>query len=72
MSLSNITLHKKKIFPLRVSSANVTKPLVTADLVTFTGEIFNAKLPFFAKIATSLYPLSIFANKFHHKYLRGF
>ena len=39
-----MALHKKWSFPLRISSVNETK---TADLVTFTEEILNGKLPFF-------------------------
>ena len=39
------TLHTAKnwSFPLRISSVNVTKPQIPADLVTFTEEIFNGK-----------------------------
>ena len=37
------TLHKKWNFPLRISSVD---PKETADLVTFTEEILNAKLNF--------------------------
>ena len=38
----------KNCFPLRISSANVTKsaPQSPADLVTFTEEILNEKLRF--------------------------
>ena len=35
---------QKKSFPLKISSVNVTKPMETADLVTFTEEILNGKL----------------------------
>ena len=43
-TLSNVSLHKKRGFPLRISSVNVTK--FPADLVTFTEEILNGKLYF--------------------------
>ena len=42
------TMSKKWRFPLRISSVNVTKPQETADLVTFTEEIPNGKLYFYA------------------------
>ena len=51
--LANITriqkssLHKKRSFPLSISTVNVTKSPETADLVTFTGEIANGKFHFF-------------------------
>ena len=35
------SLHNKQSFPLRISSANVIKSAVTADLFTFTEEIVN-------------------------------
>ena len=35
---------KKLSFPLQISSVNVTKSNVSADLVTFTEEIRNEKL----------------------------
>ena len=34
------------LFPLKISSVNVTKSQETADLVTFTEEIFSEKLHF--------------------------
>ena len=37
---------KKRKFLLRISSANVTKPQIPADLVTFTEKILNGKLHF--------------------------
>ena len=42
------SLHKKWSFLLRTSSVNVTKSVTqeTVDLVTFTEEIVNGKLPF--------------------------
>ena len=40
------TLHKKKSFPLRISSVNVTKSAVPTDLLTFTEEILIRKLHF--------------------------
>ena len=40
------SLHKKWSFPLRISSVNVTKSEVPADLVTFTEEILHGKLHF--------------------------
>ena len=43
---TKLTLHKKRSFPLRVSSENVTKSV--ADLVKFTEEILNGKLLFCA------------------------
>ena len=40
-----LTLHKKIIFPLRISSVNVIKlPQFLVDLATFTEEILNGKL----------------------------
>ena len=40
------SLHKKWIFPLRISSVNVTKSAVNWGMATFTEEIFNGKLHF--------------------------
>ena len=41
-------LHKKRSFPLTISSVNVTKSTVSCvtDLVTFTEEVLNRKLHF--------------------------
>ena len=47
--LRNSTLfaiHKKWSFPLRISSVDVINTQETADLVTFTEEIFNGRLHF--------------------------
>ena len=41
-----IALHKKRSFPLRIFSVNLTKSADSCDLVTFTEEIPNAKLHF--------------------------
>ena len=38
------TLHKKRRFPLRVSSVNVIKSALPSDLVAFTDQILNRKL----------------------------
>ena len=48
--LKLFALHKKESFPIRISSGNVTKSAVFADLVTFTKEIFNGKLNFFCVV----------------------
>ena len=40
------TLHKKWIFPLRISSVNMTKSAETADLATFTEGVLNGKIQF--------------------------
>ena len=42
--------HKKWIFPLRISSVNVTKSVETADLVGFTEGILNGKLNFLRSV----------------------
>ena len=38
------SLHKKRTFPLRISSGKVSKSVGICDLITFTGEILNGKL----------------------------
>ena len=43
VDMKNIA-QKKLSFPLQISSVNVTKSNVSADLVTFTEEIHNEKL----------------------------
>ena len=48
-------LHKNWSFPLRISSVNVTKSAVPADLVTFTEEILNGKLHFLCSEKTLKY-----------------
>lgn len=40
----NQALHKKRRFPLRVSSVNVIKSALSSDLVAFTDQILNRKL----------------------------
>ena len=45
-----IPLLKKKSFPLRFYSVNVTKPAVSADFITFTEEILNGKLHFLCSV----------------------
>ena len=55
---AEVTLPKKWSFPLKISSANVTKstgscgfrPQVPADFVTFTEEILNGKLHFLCSV----------------------
>ena len=47
---TTFTLHKKWSFLLRISSDNVTKSTVPADLVTFTEEILNGKLNFLCSV----------------------
>ena len=42
------TLHKQWSFPLRISLVNVTTLQFPVDLVTFTEEILNEKLHFYA------------------------
>ena len=39
-------MHKKRSFPLRISSVNVTKFAVSCGFVTFTEEILTGKLHF--------------------------
>ena len=46
ITLCEKSLHKNWSFSLRISPVTVTKYAETADLVTFTGEIFNGKLHF--------------------------
>ena len=46
-------LYKKGIFPLRISSVNVTKSAVTCGLTIFTEEIRNGKLHFYASFTCS-------------------
>ena len=45
-----ISLYKKRSFPLRISSANVTKSAASCDLVTFTEDILNRKLRFLCSV----------------------
>ena len=48
-----MALHKKRRFPLRISSVNMTKFAVSwqcPDLVTFTEEILNEKFHFLCKV----------------------
>ena len=49
-------LHKKRSFPLTISSVNVTKSTVSCvtDLVTFTEEVLNKKLHFLCSELWSL------------------
>ena len=43
-------MNKNWSFPLRISSVNVTKSAVPADLVTFIEEILNGKLHFLCSL----------------------
>ena len=45
-----ISLYKKQSFPLRISSANVTKSAASCDLVTFSVDILNRKLHFLCSV----------------------
>ena len=70
------SLHKKWSFPLKSSSVNVTKSPFTADLVTFTEDIFNGKLHFLCSVFRTntpfLYPLKMPANQRFSNGLRGY
>ena len=48
--LDHVTAQKIS-FLLGISSANVTKPQETADMVTFTEEILNGKLHFLCSVS---------------------
>ena len=43
-NISQNTLHKNEVFPIRISSVKVTKSAGTEDLVTFTEEINEWKI----------------------------
>ena len=47
-SLFRLALQKKRSFPLKISSVNLTK--FPADLITFTEEIFHGKLHFLCSV----------------------
>ena len=51
-----VSTAKKQNFPLRISSANVAKPHLTEDLVTFTEEILNGKVHFLCNETRALVP----------------
>ena len=44
----SISLYEKRTFPLRISLVHVSNPQKTVDLFTWTREIHNRKLHFFA------------------------
>ena len=46
--IKKTSLYKKWGFPLKISSVNVTKSAVWADLLTFAEKILNGKLNFYA------------------------
>ena len=51
------SLHKKWSFPLRISSANVTKSAVYfgfGHIYSFTEEIFNGKLHFLCSVSQEI------------------
>ena len=52
------TLHKNCSFPIRISSVNVTKSAVLADLLTFIEEILNWKLHFLCSVKMFIQDLS--------------
>ena len=47
LNLFPCTTQKKESFPLRISSVNVIKSAVSANLIQFTEEVLNRKLHFF-------------------------
>ena len=47
---SLLTLHKKRSFPFRISSVNVTKSAVSCGLFTFTEEVLNGKFHFLCSV----------------------
>ena len=56
---NSLTLHKKWSFTLRISSVNVPKSAVIADLVTFTEKVLNGKLHFLCSVRGFQWPSSI-------------
>ena len=63
-----LTLHKYRSFPFRISSVNVTKTAVSADLVTFTEKI-NAKLQFLRSVrgtSQKCYSQKLFYKNYKH------
>ena len=76
---TNNTQHKKRSFPLRISSVNVTKSAEKpADLVTFTEDIVNGKLYFFVQwlrhiIRSFIHSVVLFsAAKCYNQFTTGF
>ena len=63
------SLHKKWSFPLKSSSVNVTKSPFTADLVTFTEEIFNENFIF---CAVYFEPILLFYTPWKCQQIKGF
>ena len=60
-TLVQYVLHKKRSFPLRISSVNVTKSAVSCGFGHITEEILNGKLHFLCSDETSLgYPDFVF------------
>ena len=57
-SIQCLLLHKKWSFPLRISSVKVTKSAFPANLVIFTEEILNRKLPYLCSIKFKIYNAS--------------
>ena len=51
----NYDCTKKRSFPLRISSGNVTILRFSADLLTFTEEILNGKIHFLCSEDCDLY-----------------
>ena len=62
------TQHRKRRFPLRISSVNVTKSAVFCDLVTFTEEILNGKLRFLCSVTHSWF--DFYGQEWTHPCLR--
>ena len=62
------TLHTAKnwSFPIRISSVNVTKPQIPADLVTFTEEIFNGKFHLLCSVERLSWYFLCAKNKVFH------
>ena len=65
-------LYKKRSFPLRISSVNVTKSAGNWDLVTFTEEILSGILYFLCSADIFPWDINLISFSIGHKILKYF
>ena len=56
---TEIILHKKRNFPLSISSVNVTKSQETVNMVTYTEQIIKGKFHFLYSVRINFNPPSL-------------